>query len=79
MPLLLTPGAAEALVVKIYRQVKTSNLTALEGLAGCLADYQNPVPWDTLQFQIRIAVAEASDSSSDLASFQLPAEMLDPG
>jgi len=61
MPLLLTPGAAEALVVKIYRQVKTLNLAALDALTSCLADYQNPVPWDTLEFQIRIAVAEATD------------------
>ena len=27
----------------------------------CLSDYQNPVPLDTLEFQIGLAVNEASD------------------
>lgn len=61
MPLLLTPGAAEALCVKIYRQVRTSNSSANEVLRSCLKDYQNPVPFETLEFQIKLAVAEASD------------------
>jgi hypothetical protein len=30
-------------------------------ISGCLADYRNPVPLDTLEYQIRLAVAEASD------------------
>src|SRR5262249_59642708 len=61
MPLLLTPGAAEALAVKIYRQVRTASCTPIEALRTSLVDYQNPVPFDTLEFQIRVAVSEASD------------------
>jgi len=61
MPLLLTPGAAEALAVKIYRQVRTASCTPMEALRTSLVDYQNPVPFDTLEFQIRVAVSEASD------------------
>lgn len=61
IPLLLTPGAAETLAVKIYRLVRTSNSSPLDALRACLTDYQNPVPLETLEFQIRLAVTEASD------------------
>ena len=61
VPLLLTPGAAEALAVKIYRVVRTSNQPLGEVLLASLREYQNPVPPDVMQFQIRLAVAEASD------------------
>jgi len=61
IPLLLTPGAAETLAVKIYRLVRTSSSSPIEAVRACLTDYQNPVPLDTLEFQIRLAVAEASD------------------
>jgi hypothetical protein len=61
VPLLLTPGAAEALAVKVYRQVRTSQCTPLDALRTCLTDYQNPVPLETMEFQIRLAVNEASD------------------
>ena len=61
MPLLLTPGAAEALAVKVYRVVRTSGSRPFDALRSCLADYQNPVPLETLEFQIRLAVVETSD------------------
>ena len=61
MPLLLTPGAAETLAVKLYRLVRTSNCSSREALRTCLTDYQNPVPLETLEFQIRLAIAETSD------------------
>ena len=61
IPLLLTPGAAETLAVKIYRLVRTSGLSPVEVLHACLTDYQNPIPLETLEFQIRLAVTEASD------------------
>ncbi len=65
MPLLLTPGAAEALAVKIYRRVQTSDparpLTGLEALSESLNDYQNPVPREVMDFQIGLAIREASD------------------
>jgi SpoVK/Ycf46/Vps4 family AAA+-type ATPase len=61
MPTLVTPGAAEALVVKAYRHSRTQNTSAAEALKACLADYQNPVPADVLEFQMRIAIREATD------------------
>src|SRR5262249_40637068 len=61
MPTLLTPGAAETLAVKIYRFVRTSDASPVEAAKASLTDYQNPVPLETLEYQIRLAVAEASD------------------
>jgi hypothetical protein len=61
MPTLLTPGAAEALVVKAYRHARTANVSGAAALEACLAGYQNPVPADVLEFQMRIAVREATD------------------
>lgn len=61
MPLLLTPGAAEALAVKVYRIVRTQGKTPLEALQASLVDYQNPIPLEILEMQIALAVREASD------------------
>ena len=63
LPLLLTPGAAEALAVKVYRAVQTRGVVAAEALAAALRDYQAPVPLDVMKFQIGLAAAEASDLS----------------
>lgn len=61
LPLMLTPGSAETLAVKIYRISRTENKSPGEALRASLRDYQNPVPLDALQFQISLAVQEASD------------------
>jgi hypothetical protein len=61
LPLLLTPGAAEALAVKVYRQVRTREIEPLQAIADCLVGYQPPVPLDVLEFQMRIAIREATD------------------
>jgi SpoVK/Ycf46/Vps4 family AAA+-type ATPase len=61
MPVLLTPGAAEALVVKAYRHSRTQNVPGGAALEASLAGYQNPVPADVLEFQMRIAIREATD------------------
>lgn len=77
MPLWLTPGAAEALAVKVYRRVAVGGSGAGKGGAGAgtvnqavtpivalreaLDDYQNPVPREVMEFQIGLAVREASD------------------
>lgn len=61
LPTLLTPGAAEALAVKVYRLVRTKEVSPEEALRQCLSGYQNPVPGEVLDFQIGLAVAEASD------------------
>jgi hypothetical protein len=61
MPLLLTPGSAETLAVKVYRTIRTQSKSPTEALRASLTDYQNPVPLDALRFQIELAVKEASD------------------
>src|SRR5271157_1480550 len=61
IPLLLTPGAAETLAVKIYRIARIAGKSPGDALRASLSDYQNPVPLDTLNFQIALAVNEASD------------------
>jgi hypothetical protein len=61
IPSLLTPGAAEALAVKIYRLVRTQTGSLDEVLRNCLTDYQSPIPADVMSFQIGLAVTEASD------------------
>lgn len=61
VPPLLTPGAAEAIAVKVYRTTKTENVSPLEALKRTLDSYQSPVPQDVLDFQIALAAREASD------------------
>ncbi len=61
LPLLLTPGAAEALAVKTYRMVRTAGLQPMLALKECLTGYQNPVPKSVMDFQIALAVDEATD------------------
>ncbi|MEP7246362.1 MAG: AAA family ATPase [Gammaproteobacteria bacterium] len=63
LPSMMTPGAAEALVVKAYRLVRTRNVGGGAALLLCLVGYQNPVPEDVLETQIRLAVREATDLS----------------
>jgi len=61
LPTMLTPGAAEALVVKAYRRSRTESIGGDDALEACLNGYQNPVPADVLEFQMRIAIREATD------------------
>lgn len=61
LPLLLTPGAAEALAVKIYRQIATAGSEPLAAIAQAIDGYQPPVPAATLQLQMQLAVREATD------------------
>jgi SpoVK/Ycf46/Vps4 family AAA+-type ATPase len=63
LPLMLTPGAAEALVVKAYRIARTEKVAGGIALARALEDYQNPLPQDVLDRQMRLAVREATDLS----------------
>jgi SpoVK/Ycf46/Vps4 family AAA+-type ATPase len=59
----LTPRAAEALAVKVYRMVKTKQLTPQAALAEALETYQPAVSRETMEFQVGLAVSEASDLS----------------
>lgn len=61
LPVLLTPGAAEALSIKVYRQSRVEKLSPLEALQRSLADYQNPVAAEIIAAQIELAIREASD------------------
>jgi hypothetical protein len=61
IPILLTPGAAEAIAVKVYRNVRVDGLSPVDALEDILDGYQNPVPLDVMQFQIQLAAREATD------------------
>ncbi len=61
IPAMVTPGAAESIAMKVYRLVKTRGVDAVEALRDCLDEYQNPIPTDVMDFQIGLAVREASD------------------
>jgi SpoVK/Ycf46/Vps4 family AAA+-type ATPase len=60
VPLLLTPGAAEALVMNIYRQVKTAAAKIEDVVTASLVEYQNPIAADVMDFQIQLARKEAT-------------------
>src|SRR3954471_5262708 len=72
VPTLLTPGAAETLSIKVYRHVKVDKLSPADALKEALADYQNPVPLDVMEFQIGLAVREASDLDFVPPAFRPP-------
>jgi len=61
VPELLTPAAAETLAVQAYRLSRTESLTPIEALRRRLATYRPPVPREVLDFQMRLAAAEATD------------------
>jgi hypothetical protein len=64
IPDLLTPGAAEALAVKVYRTTRTTaSQEPIAALTAALTDYQAPVSPAIIQAQIALAVAEATDLS----------------
>ena len=60
-PLLMTAGAAEALAAKVMRVQVTSDRKTSEILAEMLEDYQPSVPMEVIDFQIDLAVKEATD------------------
>jgi len=61
MPSLLTPGAAEAIAVKIARQVLTREISPADALTETLSDYQAPVSEEIMRYQIGLAVREATE------------------
>ena len=63
LPDLLTPGAADALATKLYRDVKTGGAPLLETTRAALTGYRPPVDPAILAAQIRLAMEEASDRS----------------
>lgn len=77
LPLLLTPGAAEALAVKVYRQVRTAQMEPLAALRHCLQGYQPPVAEQVLRMQMSIAIREATDMAFVPESLRHLAEFTD--
>ncbi len=61
LPILLTPGAAEALAVKVYRASKVEKRAPIEVLRESLGDYQAPIDPQVLAQQMELAIREASD------------------
>jgi hypothetical protein len=60
-PLLMTAGAAEALAAKVMRVQVTSERKTSEILSEMLENYQPSVPMEVIEFQIDLAVNEATD------------------
>ena len=61
VPDLLTPGAAESIMVKVYRLAQTTKVPIMEALKQCLSAYQSPVLPEVMDAQIRLAIQETSD------------------
>ena len=61
VPDLLTPGAAESIIMKAYRVVQTTKVSVMEGLKHCLREYQSPILPEVMDAQIRLAIQETSD------------------
>ena len=70
IPPLLTPGAAEALVMNIYRQVRTTSSSIEDVLSVVLSEYQNPIASEVMAFQIQLAAGEASSIEFVPAAFR---------
>ena len=70
IPPLLTPGAGEALVMNIYRQVRTTLSPIEEVLSVVLGEYLNPIAAEVMAFQIQLAAGEASSIEFVPASFR---------
>lgn len=63
LPIRWTPGAAETLALKLYRQVHAAGIPLKDATIAALADYQPPVSPEVMEFQTSLAVAEASDAA----------------
>src|SRR6202035_4743180 len=70
VPTLLTPASAETIAFKVYRAVKTETTTPLAALEQQLRRYQNPVSKEVMDFQLRLAVDEATDLDLVPAAFR---------
>lgn len=70
LPLWLTPGAAEVLALKLYRAINAGGRSLPEALTEAFENYQPPVSREIMEFQIRLALAEATDASFVPEAFQ---------
>lgn len=63
VPNLLTPGAAEAIAVKVFRGVKAKGLTPEEALEATLSGYLPPIDPEILRHQMSLAAEESTEPS----------------
>ena len=61
MPNLLTPGAAEAIAVKVFRGVKAKKLQPKQALSSVLTGYLPPIDPDILRHQMELAATESTE------------------
>ena len=61
IPNLLTPGAAEAIAVKVFRGVKAKGLSGAEALKSTLTGYLPPIDPEILRHQMNLAVTESTE------------------
>ena len=61
VPHLLTPGAAEAVGVKVFRSVRSKGLSPEEALRGVLTGYLPPIDPEILRHQMELAAAESTE------------------
>lgn len=61
VPNLLTPGAAEAIAVKVFRAVKAQGLVAEEALKSVLTGYLPPIDPEILRHQMNLAASESTE------------------
>ena len=61
VPIMLTPGAAEAVAVRAYRLSRTRSLAGEAALIAALDGWRPPVPPAVLEEQMRLAIREATD------------------
>lgn len=61
IPNLLTPGAAEAIAVKVFRGVKAKGFTAEEALKSVLTGYLPPIDPEILRHQMKLAASETTE------------------
>ena len=63
IPNLLTPGAAEAIAVKVYRASVAKEMSPDEALRDTLIGYLPPIDPEILRHQMKIAAAESTEPS----------------
>ena len=63
IPNLLTPGAAEAIAVKVFRAVRSKGLSPDEALRAVLTGYLPPIDPEILRHQMELAATESTEPS----------------
>lgn len=62
LPKYVTAGSAEALAVKAHRLVRSQTYQPFEAMTKVLSTSRPPIPYEILEAQMRLAVAESTES-----------------